>query len=240
MNDDMIGNTHGPGGIVDRMSLRLFAEGIPSPPRAQDSALGDGGENDTPPRELARAVRELAIVYVPAMTVRIIYRADRFLRRGDQMAFLERGYPAVRLTEAVEDYRHQDQYAEFENGVAYGDTPDSIDYGYVANVARVNTAALAGLGRAPAPPRFAELETDRLDQNTTLRWAPNSEEDLAGYRVVWRETTAPYWEHSRDLDKNVTRTTLRGISKDNLIFGVEAFDAAGHVSAAVFPLPTKR
>jgi hypothetical protein len=37
----------------------------------------------------------------------------------------------------------------------------------------------------------------------------------------------------------VTRYTLRGLSKDNLIFGLEAFDTAGHVSPAAFPSPRR-
>jgi len=35
--------------------------------------------------------------------------------------------------------------------------------------------------------------------------------------------------------KGVNRVTVPGVSKDNVVFGVEAFDAAGHVSPAVFP-----
>jgi hypothetical protein len=78
-----------------------------------------------------------------------------------------------------------------------------------------------------------------LENDTTLTWAANTEPDLAGYRVVWRETTAPYWEQSLDVAKDMTRVTLRGVSKDNLLFGVEAFDAAGHASPAVFPVARK-
>jgi hypothetical protein len=80
------------------------------------------------------------------------------------------------------------------------------------------------------------METARLENDTTLHWLPTADPGLAGYRIVWRDTTAPFWEHSLDLPKTVTRQTLRDLSKDNVIFGVEAFDAAGHASPAVFPL----
>jgi hypothetical protein len=110
-----------------------------------------------------------------------------------------------------------------------------VDFAYTADVARVNAAALAVLAMAPAPPSGVQIETARLENDTTLRWSPNAEPDLAGYRIVWRETTAPFWEHSTDVAKDVTRTTIRGVSKDNMVFGVEAFDAAGHASPAVFP-----
>jgi hypothetical protein len=208
------------------------------PSAAPDDALlallRAGGENDTPPRELARAVREIALAYVPAMRVRVIYRADRYLRGGDHLPFLERGYPAVRFTEPAEDFRRQHQDVREEGG-AYGDTLEHVDFAYTADVARVNAAALAVLARAPAPPTGVQVETARLENDTTLRWAPSPEADLAGYRVVWRETTAPFWEHSLDLGKGVTRTTVRGVSKDNVVFGLEAIDTAGHASPAVFP-----
>jgi hypothetical protein len=238
LDNDIIGSSRSESGAVDRRTVRLFSQGIP-PAAAPDDALlaliKAGGENDTPPRELARAIREIAAAYVPAMDVRVIYRADRYQRGGDHLPFLERGFPAVRFTEPAEDYRRQHQDVREENGVQYGDTPDHVDFAYTADVARVNAAALAVLARAPAPPAGVQIETARLENDTTLRWAPSPEPDLAGYRIVWRETTSPFWEHSTDLPKDVTRTTVKGVSKDNEIFGVEAFDTAGHASPAVFP-----
>jgi hypothetical protein len=112
-----------------------------------------------------------------------------------------------------------------------------VDFGYVADVARVNAATLAALALAPVRPANAQIETARLENDTTLRWDPNPEPNLAGYRIVWRETTSPFWEHSLDVPATVTRKTLPGLSKDNLIFGVEAFDAAGRVSPASYPRP---
>jgi hypothetical protein len=237
LDNDIIGSSRSQAGAVDRASVRLFAQGVPptAPDDAQAALLRAGGENDTPPRELARAIREIAAAYVPAITVHVIYRADRYLRGGDHLPFLERGYPAVRFTEPAEDFRRQHQDVREENGVAYGDTPDHVDFAYVADVARVNAAALAVLARAPAPPRDVQIEAARLENDTTLRWAPSPEPDLGGYRILWRETTAPFWEHSLDLAKGVTRKTVEGVSKDNVIFGLEAFDAAGHASPAVFP-----
>ncbi len=237
LDNDIIGSSRSQAGTVDRASVRLFAQGVPptAPDDAQAALLREGGENDTPSRELARAIREIAATYVPAIKVRVIYRADRYLRGGDHLPFLERGYPAVRFTEPAEDFRRQHQDVREENGVAYGDTPDHVDFAYVAGVARVNAAALAVLARAPAPPRDVQIEAARLENDTTLRWAPSPEADLGGYRILWRETTAPFWEHSVDLPKEVTRKTVEGVSKDNVIFGVEAFDSAGHASPAVFP-----
>jgi hypothetical protein len=238
LDNDIIGSSRAEGGDVDRGVVRLFAQGVPptaKPDDAQLALLRAGGENDTPPRELARAIREVAGEYIPSFKVRVIYRADRYLRGGDHLPFLERGYPAVRFTEPAEDYRRQHQDVREEKGIQYGDTPDDVDFAYTADVARVNAAALAVLARAPAPPAQVQIETARLENDTTLRWAPNAEADLAGYRIVWRETTSPFWEHSMDVAKDVNRFTVPGASKDNLIFGLEAFDTAGHASPAVFP-----
>ena len=104
---------------------------------------------------------------------------------------------------------------------------------------RINASSLAVLARAPAPPQGVQIETARLENDTTLRWLPNKDPSLAGYRIVWRETTSPFWEHSLDVPANVNRKTIEGLSKDNVIFGLEAFDEAGHVSPAVFPRPRR-
>ncbi|MEP6811268.1 MAG: M28 family metallopeptidase, partial [Chthoniobacterales bacterium] len=112
------------------------------------------------------------------------------------------------------------------------------DFDYIAQVARVNASALGTLALAPAAPSEVEVETKELTNDTTLRWKANSEPDLAGYEIVWRETTAPLWEHSLDAG-NVTRFTVPKISKDNFIIGVRAVDKEGHVSPAAYPMPVK-
>jgi Zn-dependent M28 family amino/carboxypeptidase len=240
INNDIIGSTQAEDGGHDSATVRLFAQGVPpgkTPGDELDPLFSTGGENDTPSRELARAITEASAVYVPAMKVKLIYRADRYLREGDQQSFLDQGYPAVRFTEPAEDFRHQRQDVRVENNVAYGDTADLMNFAYVADVARVNAAALAVLARAPAAPHGVQIETARLENDTTLRWQPNTEPDLAGYRIVWRNTTEPFWAHALDVPKSATSHTLSDVSKDNVIFGVEAVDAAGHASPAVYPLP---
>src|SRR5256714_2594562 len=147
-----------------------------------------GGEHDTPTHQLGRHLKEMGERYVPGFTVEFIPRTDRFLRGGDHLPFLERGYAAVRFTEASEDYRHQHQNVRVENGVQYGDLPEFVDFAYVANVARVNAAGLASLALAPAPPAGAGLVTNRLTTDTDLVWKASPDPDIAGYEIVWRET----------------------------------------------------
>jgi hypothetical protein len=237
--NDIVGNSRGPDGTRDDKRLRLFAQGVPPTetlPAEMRTLIGTGGESDLPTRQLARAVKAAADKYVKDFRVDVIWRRDRYLRGGDHFPFLEAGYPALRFTEPLENWHHQHQDVRVENGIQYGDLPEFVDFAYVANVARVNAAALASLALAPAAPRDVEMETIRLEADTTLRWAANAEPDLAGYRIVWRDTTAPDWQHSRDVG-NVVRFTLQGISKDDFLFGVQAVDRDGNASPATYPKP---
>jgi hypothetical protein len=238
--NDIVGNTRGGNGVVDHRTLRLFSEGIPSneTPEEATTRRSVGGENDSASRELARFIVESAKKPLPDFNVRMIYRRDRYLRGGDHIPFLERGYPAIRFTEPNEDYTHQHQNVRVENGVQYGDLPQFVDFDYVANVTRVNVTALAALASAPAPPHDAVVLTTRLTNDTDLQWAPNSEPDLDHFEIVWRDTTAAMWEHSRAVG-NVTKYTVQGLSKDNFIFGVVAVDKEGHRSPAAFPRPKR-
>jgi hypothetical protein len=236
--NDIIGSSHAENGKVDRGRVRLFAEGVPDAKEMSDdmrTLVRTGGENDTPTRALARFIKEHAERDVPGMKVDLIWRRDRYLRGGDHAPFLNAGYAAVRFTEPAENYHHQHQNVRVEGNVQYGDLPEFVDFTYVAQVARVNAAALAALALAPAAPRGAQIETTRLENDTTLRWDANTEPDLAGYRIVWRDTTAPLWQSQKDVGL-VTRATLP-ISKDNVVFGVQAIDKDGNVSVASYPRP---
>jgi len=237
--NDIVGNTRSADGKVDRSRVRLFAEGVPPRNPLSDEvleALRTSGENDLPTRQLARYIQEAAAKYVTDLRVDVIWRRDRYLRGGDHFPFLEAGYPAVRFTEPVEDWRHQHQDVRVENGVQLGDLPEFVDFGYVAKVARVNGAALASLALGPSAPKGVELENLRLENDSTLRWTANPEPDVAGYRILWRDTTSPTWQHSKDVGK-VLRATIEGVSKDNVVFGVQAYNRDGHASVAVFPKP---
>jgi hypothetical protein len=237
ITNDIVGNAHDEQGRRDASTVRLFAEGVPAGkevPEEWQLRLETSGENDSPPRELARTVRDAAQRYVPEMTVKVVYRRDRYLRGGDHIPFLARGYTAVRFTEAHEDFRHQHQDVRMVDGVQYGDLPQFVDFEYLAGVARVNAAALASLARAPSPPSGVRIETLQLENRTTLFWAANTEADLAGYEIVWRDTTAPFWQGAQFVG-NVTRATVP-LSKDDYVFSVRAVGTGGHRSLATYPL----
>ncbi|HEV2881052.1 MAG TPA: M28 family metallopeptidase [Pyrinomonadaceae bacterium] len=238
--NDIVGNTLGGNGVRDRNSLRVFSEGVPSneTPEEANVRRGTGGENDSASRQVARFIKEASATYLPGFDVRLIYRRDRYLRGGDHIPFLERGFAAVRFTEPNEEYKHQHQNVRTENGVVYGDLPEFVDYGYIAQVARVNAVALATLARAPARPKGVGLLTRRLTNDTDLQWTANTEDDLAGYEIVWRETSSPVWTNSRAVG-NVTTYTIAGMSKDNYFFGVRAVDRQGNRSPVSVPRPVR-
>ena len=170
------------------------------------------------------------------MSVRMIYKRDRYLRGGDHIPFLDRRYPAARFTEVNEDYRHEHQDVRVENGVQFGDLPQFVDYGYINRVAKVNAATLAGLASAPGTPT-ARVHTSQLSVDTDLEWDPSPEADLAGYEIVYRDTIDPYWTHTINVDKGTTRYLVKGITKDNFMFGVRAVDTDGNRSPVAFPHP---
>src|SRR6185369_10792135 len=222
-------------------NVRVFSEGVPSNETAAEATTrrSVGGENDSASRQLARFIKETQETFLPQFKVMLVYRRDRYGRGGDHIPFLERRYPAVRFTEVNEEFRHQHQNVRVENGVQFGDLPEFVDFGYVSNVARVNAASLAALALAPSRPKGVTILSQRLSNDTELKWDANTEPDLAGYEIVWRDTTAALWTNSKPVG-NVTDFTMKGMSKDNYFFGVRAIDKAGNRSQVTYPKPVVR
>ena len=240
-DNDIIGGVTTYKNAPDRQSIRVFAEGVPSnetQPEA-NTRRSVGGENDSPSRQLGRYVKEMGDIYLPNFKVLMIYRRDRYGRGGDHIPFLEQGYAAVRFTETHEDYTHQHQTVKMVDGKQYGDLPEFVDFEYVANAIRVNLIGLANLALAPAKPKNVGIVTAGLTNDTVLKWDASTDADLAGYEVVWRDTTAPLWTNSKFVG-NVTTYTAKEMSKDNYFFGVRAVDKAGNKSPVVYPRPIGR
>ncbi len=233
LNDDIIGASVGHDGEQAPFDVRLFSEALPVTANVQRVDLL-GSENDSPSRELARFTKETAEAYVPAMHVTLVSRADRFLRGGDQESFTAVGAPAVRFVEPHENFDHQHQNVRTGNGVAYGDLLAYVDFDYLRRVAQLNLAALATLARAPAAP-VATMSVKSLAYDTTLSWA--ADPVATSYDIVWRATTDATWTHEQRVGLVTTATVPR--SKDDFIFGVRAFDAAGHASVAAYPKPVR-
>ena len=236
--NDIVGGVTSHKNSPNRKRVRIFSEGVPSSETEQEAGTrrSVGGENDSASRQLARYIKEQSDRYLKNFSPWLIYRRDRYGRGGDHIPFVERGFTAVRITESDEDYTHQHQNVRTENGVFYGDTPEFVDFEYVANVSRVNLIALASLASAPAKPKGVGIVTGRLTNDTDLKWEANTDADLAGYEVVWRDTTAAEWTNSAFVG-NVQTYTANGMSKDNYFFGVRAVDKLGNKSPVVYPRP---
>jgi hypothetical protein len=240
-SNDIVGASQAWDGTKpDPHTIRLFVEGIPTAVTPAQIAIMQsvGGENDGASRQLARFVRDVAPFGLTGMNVRVIWRRDRYLRGSDHISFQAQGYPAGRFTEPRENFNHEHQDTQVVNGVQFGDLPQFVDYDYIARVARVNGAALWSLATGPGTPKNLQIHATAPPglagiNTTTLTWDANTEPDLGGYEVVWRETTSPDWTNTIDVG-HVTTVTL-DMSKDNVQFGLRAVDQAGHRSPVAFP-----
>lgn len=234
LNNDIIGDTDGGGGLSEPDVVRVFSQALPlGTVDARVNAIGS--ENDSPSRELSRFIDEETPVYVPGFHVRQIFRADRFLRGGDQQSFQDAGYPAIRFVESHENFAHQHKDVRVENGVQYGDLPRYIDPAYLARVTEANVASLATLALGPAPPGNVQMLLRHVGYTTALRWTPAA--GATGYEIVWRSTDAPLWQYAQRVG-DVTTATVNA-SKDDYIFGVRSVDARGLRSPAVYPTPVQ-
>ena len=240
ITNDIIGGVTTFKDAPNRQTMRVFSEGVPSneSPAEANIRRGTGGENDSQSRQLARFIKESAEMFSPKFKATIIYRRDRYLRGGDHIPFLERGFSAVRFSETNEDYDHQHQNVRTENGKVYGDLPEFVDYGYVANVTKVNLASLARLAYGPGRPLGVGMVTARLGNDTELKWERSKESDVVGYEIVWRETSSPVWTDSTFVG-DVANHIMKGMSKDNYFFGVRAVDKDGNKSQVSFPRPVR-
>lgn len=234
---DIVGGAVGSSGLHEPWRLRVFSEGVPS---GSGAAPVFGSDNDSSSRQLARYFERAAEAAVPGFDVTLIFRQDRYLRGGDHRSFNELGWPAVRLTEPHENYRHQHADVRVVDGVQYGDLLEFVDCAYVARVAAAAGAACGELALAPASPSAVQVDTRELTPDTRLQWAAPVEGDgVAGYAVLIRRTHEPTWTERRVVGR-VAEVTLTALSKDDWLFAVEAFDEAGNRSRAVYPTPRRR
>jgi Zn-dependent M28 family amino/carboxypeptidase len=237
-SNDIVGTGDAHDGTPnDAHTLRLFVEGPPTSETPAQVAVRQavGGENDGVSRQLGRFATNVAENDFTDMHIRVVWRRDRFLRSSDHVSFLQQGYPAARFTEPRENFDHEHQDVRVDNGVQFGDLPEFCDFKYIGRVAKVNAAVLWSLSQAPGTPKNVRIVTTALTNESTFLWDHGTEPDLAGYEVLWRESTAPDWTNVIPVG-DVTTATI-DLSKDNVQFGVRAVDSDGHRSPAAAPRP---
>lgn len=241
LNNDMIGNSGSSETLLnDNMRVRVFSEGVPASETEQMAALRKltSGENDSKARQLARYIKETGERYVEQLGVTLIFRNDRFGRGGDHTPFCQEGFTAVRITEFNENYHRTHKVPAVVNGIQEGDLPEYVDYEYVRKNAGMNLATIANLALAPFEPANCGMVTSGLTNKTTLRWeTPSKGVKPAGYYILLRETYQPLWEKKIFVTGNEVTIPY---SKDNYFFGIQAVDADGHESLAVFPGQVRR
>jgi len=256
LNNDIIGNSCGSDGVCNDKVVRVFSEG----PRWQgheelaSQIRSLGGENDSPSRNISRWLDGLADRLDIGLDVMQVWRNDRFGRGGDHTEFLNAGFPAVRLSVAVENYNWQHQDLRTDKGIEYGDTIENMDFPYLQKITKLNVAALAALASAPPPPEI--VVEGAVSNDTTLKFKVRP--SPVGYGIQFdskigqepenrsvpmmtiycRRTDARDW--SNDCAKGTQLVgngfvTLHGIRVDDWVFGasMSQYDFEGPVSSAV-------
>lgn len=218
ITNDIVGNVVADDGRTDSTTVRVFS---PDP---------DNGSS----RELGRYAWAASAVYMPPSEFKVlpVFRLDRIGRGGDHRPFVELGDPGIRFTELLENYKRQHLPT---------DILDHVNFGYVANVARINAALLASLGQAPRQPAFAQRTGVQRDQSSggshfRLTWP--SVAGAASYEVLVRRTFAPTWEVVLPVVGDTTM--LLAYQVDDMYVGLRTVGANGHRSlAAVNPGPPR-
>ena len=235
LNNDMIGNISGVDGVIDNRTFRIFSEPVPANESENNrkNRRFYGGEVDGISRQLARYISKTVKTYMPEMNPKMIYRLDRFGRGGHHRPFNDVGFAGVRIMEAHENYNQQHQDIRIEEGIAYGDVIEAVNFSYAKKLTAVNAINLASL--AWAPPSIKELSIGGVvEPSVKFKWNKIDDESIAGYKIYWRDTTSPTWDNSRFVG-NVNEFKLEGIVIDNYFFGVSTLGENGIEGPVVFP-----
>jgi Peptidase family M28 len=224
ITNDIVGNTLGVDGVQRKGYLRCFSY----------AATG----NDSTSRSLARAATRAAREHVSGLEVKLIYRGDRYGRGGDHKSFHAEGYPSIRFTEPREDYSRQHQNVTMRDGKAYGDVLEYVDFDYLTNVTAVNVALLSELASAPPPPRSTVVAGLTTSYAVRVSWTPVP--GVERYEVVWRQTTAPDWEHQKLIDqpqrgRRGLQALLPDVCLDDVVVGVRSVGKDGSRSRVTTP-----
>tara|TARA_Y100000389_G_scaffold68414_1_gene64858 strand:- start:1855 stop:3258 length:1404 start_codon:yes stop_codon:yes gene_type:complete len=235
LNNDMIGNIKGVDGVIDNRTFRIFSEPVPAnETESQRKARRFyGGEVDGISRQLARYVHKNTKKFMPEMNPLMIYRLDRFGRGGHHRPFNDVGYAGIRIMEAHENYTMQHQDIRLQNGIAFGDVIEGVDFEYAKKLTSVNAINLASL--AWAPPTVKKFSIGGIVQaSVKFKWEKVNDPNIAGYKIYWRDTTSPIWQYERFIG-DLNSYKLEGIVIDNFFFGISTVGKNGFESQIVFP-----
>ena len=206
MTDDIVGNVVAEDGSVDSTSVRVFAQ----------------DPDTSASRELGRYVWGLGAMYLPAFEVIPVFRLDRIGRGGDHSPYIQAGWPGLRFTERLENYKRQHLPT---------DDLSHVNFGYVAQVARLNAATVVSLASAPSAPDTVIARRENAasgGQAWSIRWSPV--QGAARYEILVRRTTSPSWE--RVVSAGTGLTQQLDFQLDDGWAAVRAVGVDGHRSLA--------
>jgi hypothetical protein len=159
---DIIGSQTGPNGAVDDRHIFLFS----------------AGPNESPSRQVARAIRLLGYNLMPSMEVVVHDAIDRDGRYSDHMSFSDAGYPAVRFIEALEEPNRQHTER---------DTLDDVHASYLTRSTQLMLAVVTAMADGPRPPKNMSLR-DSGNGLRTLVWEPTA--GATSYLVALRHPSS--------------------------------------------------
>ena len=240
LNNDMIGNIEGVNGVIDNKSFRIFSEPVPANESDRQRYMRRfyGGEVDGNSRQLARFIYNSTKKYLPDLNPDLVYRLDRFGRGGHHRPFNDLGFAGVRIMESNENYNRQHQDIRTEKNIDYGDVISGVNFEYAKKLTAVNAVNLALLGWSPQPPKNLKIG-GIVEPSVKFKWNYSDNQDIIGYKIYWRTTSAPNWEFSKVINKK-NEYTLDGIIIDNFLFSVVSINSKGFESIYEFPNDTFR
>jgi hypothetical protein len=231
---DCVGNVLGPEGTKDTATARLFSEGAPASETPEQRRIREalGGDNDSPSRELARYLKRVGERYTEDLRCRVLLRRDRIGRGGDHLAFNQEGFPAVRITEGIENLDRQHQVPRVEGRRGFGDSVAFFESGYCARITRCLVGAFHALAAAPRPPSDVVLVSK---DNGTARLNWTLADARAASVVVYRRAAEEVaWQESMVLPPS-NHLELPMVA-DNFFFAVAVRDRDGNESLPVTPV----
>jgi hypothetical protein len=240
LNNDMIGNIEGVNGVIDNKSFRIFSEPVPANESDRQRYMRRfyGGEVDGNSRQLARFIYNSTKKYLPDLNPDLVYRLDRFGRGGHHRPFNDLGFAGVRIMESNENYNRQHQDIRTENNIDYGDVISGVNFEYAKKLTAVNAINLALLGWSPPPPKNLKIG-GIVEPSVKFKWDYSENNDIVGYKIYWRTTSAANWDFSKVVMKK-NEYTLDGIIIDNFLFSVVSINSKGFESIYEFPNDTFR
>lgn len=143
INMDMIGSSTGPDGSLDDRRIRLYSV----------------DPNESPSRQLARALNLIAFQHVPGMEIDVRPSGDREGRYSDHLSFSDVGFPAVRFIEQIENPNRNHNNS---------DTIDNVRPEYLLRATQTILACMTVLADGLRPPTNISLRAEGGGLRTLL------------------------------------------------------------------------